>query len=288
MKRKKIPPKKTRSLKRKRGGGCSPSFVFRQFHISRKLYYTLLPAIAAGYAYLFFFSPAFTVQNISVIIANESEPEMRKTIEEKLNEYKKGGRGFLSVSRNNTILFSKKAAKDIVNSITAVTDIKIEKKLPNTIQVQIREELPSVVWKEGETRYLLNEDGAVIKKIASNSSLWMDLTIIENATSTNSTLSTYSQAIPKDVVQYSRFFSELFSRAFSDFILTKIIYNTDVPFEIRARTSEGWSIYLDIRNDPSNTIIDIQTALNQKIRTNRLKLKYLDARIPERIYYKLN
>ncbi len=123
--------------------------------------------ISGGFfvAFYFFFSGAYRITDIQISgRQNISEYAIRRVIDEQLTK-----RRFLIFPENNLFWFRKSEAERDIRESYVLEGLKIEKKFPHTLQVEIQEKVSTLVWvtKQGdiERYYYLDLHGIVLGEI---------------------------------------------------------------------------------------------------------------------------
>ncbi len=69
------------------------------------------------------------------------------------------------VDKTNVFLLDEKAVADKLKQLPYVLDAKVEKALPNQLNVQVVERQEAVNWKIGSTNYLVDKEGMVLEAV---------------------------------------------------------------------------------------------------------------------------
>jgi len=158
-------------------------------------------------------------------------------------------------------------------------EIKIEK--PNLLKIKINKKIPALIWQEGDKYFTIFND-AKIKEQVYNIEAY-ELPIISKNTTTEILIN--KKYVSEDQLNYiSKIFS-LFNFYFSDLKIQKFVLENMQSREVKLITSENWHILLSLDVDEEQSLNNVKSILDQKIK-NRVGLQYIDARIKDKIYYK--
>lgn len=234
----------------------------------RTFYFVLIVIIIIFVLYGLFFSSFFKVKNIDVKGANLIDGEkVKKVVIFALNE------------EPNIFLYNSKNIEDkIKENFPLISEVHIQKGIPDTMRIMIFERKPVVVWQTGNKKYLVDKDGVAYLEADANNS--KDLPIIVD-----------SQNIPVRVS------SKILSRMFLDFIRAMVekftprsnlkikeIKISETTFDLTIVTTEGYAIYFDTTRDVETELDDLRRVLNHLQGTK--PKEYIDLRVEGWAYYK--
>ena len=279
-------------------------------------------AIAGGVflVYYFFFSGAYRITDIQISgRQNISEYAIRRVIDEQLAR-----RRFLIFPEGNLFWFQKSEAEKDIRASYVLDGLKIEKKFPHTLNVEIQEKVSTLVWvtKQGdaESYYYLDLHGVVLGEIPKDEVEQLFLkdkkaddasgeSVVEVKDLTARTPSEASSAgeggalfpVIHDVSGSSaHVHDQVLDEKVTQFIVDLSLrlpeklpnigvkyFTTLEPMSSRVQvvTEEGWEIYFEAENGLDAQLNNLALILEQKIKDTK-KLQYIDLRFDERIYYK--
>lgn len=242
-----------------------------------------LGAVLATFA-IFFFHPFF---NITVIqkegLQKISPAEIESLINSVLNQ------NFLGIFNfRNIFLVKESQIKEEILKRYSLDELRIEKKIPRTLIISVKEKKPKFVLEAGESNsqmFLLDDDGKIIQELKNKNSFDF-----------------FSAGLPRvQIVNLDKkieFNEQYISRASGDFInylnqslaKSKISVSIFVITDKEGRvlnliTSEGWKVIVDRHNDWEKQMQVLTIILRDKIKENRSKLRYIDVRFENRSYY---
>lgn len=254
------------------------------FTLSKKTHMIIIFILACAYFYVFLISPIFEIKTLTVI-NNQSAGSNKREIEKLVGKYivKKK---WLIFSNRNIWIISKKGIMKAVGEYVSLKDIKLKRKPPNHIEIKIEEKIPSLVWnkKSGEEWYL-DENGKAIKQKKVGGFNYGAF-VVENATTTEIDITRNSEVIDKKAVDAILNAKKIFDTLIRDFSIIKARYDINKKRELTLVTNEDWLIFADIENDMRRVAREVDLVIQKKVKTERLNLSYIDARIPGKLFIK--
>ncbi len=166
-------------LWRKRSGVFTnhrTDFQKRKRGIAKVLKWGLLPAPVFLIFYFVFFSEFFAIKKIDI---KGNQAISSANIEEVIKD-----KSFASVlgifSENNFFLNNKeKAKKSLLEKFPEIETIKVEKKFPNALEVEITEKNPLILWCRMESCYYLDNEGTAFMAENSENKIYKDRKFIK-------------------------------------------------------------------------------------------------------------
>jgi cell division septal protein FtsQ len=232
--------------------------------------------VAASWA--LFFSPLFIIDQVTVTGTDDIRA---RQIEEMFWQASDTSR-FYVLSQAHLPLFNSESLKlEILNRYNLET-VEIQKKIPKTISITIKEKVPAVVWFEADIYYILDSFGYILN-IATGPVT--DLPIIYNNNQVKINESGKQIMNQEAVIKMA---SELKPQLINALSYLKVNQMT-VTHEQNTLTlvlKDGPLIYL-ATNEALGTQLERLTTLLRTDLKNRLnKLTYIDLRFGDKIYYK--
>ncbi len=239
------------------------------FKFNKKIFYLILTLVILMFlVYGIFFSAFFEVKNIDLKGTNLVDGEkVKKVVQFALND------------ENNIFLYdSPMISKKIKENFPLISEVTIQKGIPDTIRVLVNERKPVIVWQTGDKKYLVDKEGLSYLGADANNS--KDLPVIID-----------SQSIP---VKLS---DKVASRNFIDFVretIEKITPRTglkikelkinDTTFDLVVVTSDGFIVLFDTTRSSETELDDLHRVMSH---LSRAKPKeYIDLRVEGWAYYK--
>lgn len=191
------------------------------------------------------------------------------------------------INKNNLLFISGKSMeKDLTERFVKIESVKIRKKFPNALIIEIRERESSIVLCLSSDCYSIDKSGKAYSKL--------DCSLPE--------ISENKLVVLRDLSDKSFNVGDLvFNVDYLDYIQKieeKIILGADVYMEknyetpsrvssdIRGATKEGWRIFFNENIDLQKEIDMLRIVLNEKIGDRRTDLEYVDLRSDNKVYYK--
>lgn len=225
--------------------------------------------------YLFIFSPVFQVKEV-VVVGNESVES------EQILQKMTFGNILFFETKNIFLIDSKKTADDILAEFPIVNKVNIKRWI-NKVSIVISEKNEVAIWC-GNVCFSVDSNGKIFE---------------ENSEPHSITIYTPNrvEALIGDTVVNTNaisFIEEFQERAenliiFKDNNLTIPEFYIDSENTVRARTLEGWNIYLNMQKDIEWQITKIETVFLEELsQEKRENLKYIDVRFGDQVYLKYN
>lgn len=274
--------------------------------IKAKIYIFLLLLVFAALIYLFFYSPIFAINDIKIKGAQNINTEEISSI---VTQHMDNSR-FLIFRQDNILMFNKRQIKDKINSRFVLEDLDIDKKLPHTLNITIKEKQRSVVWVSRQKYYYLDSNGIVIEKFldlgkkekeVNKASGQEDVELVELEISSEEEIIKEDSDLPFifDLDNSSVNLGQvILDRERIKFVFDLLSSNLPVKIdyfeipnkevrEVHVVTDEGWRIYFDSDISLENQKISLSTVLNEKInQEKRNNLQYIDVRLINKVYFK--
>jgi len=251
-----------------------------------------------GCLYFFIFSNFYNITNIEVagnqIISTDDVLDITNNY---LNK-----NTLLIFKNRNIFLFNRNSLKNKISQIVILDNLKIEKILPNTIRLTLKEKNAALKWINNDEEYLVDPQGMIIKRFYK-----LEMPAIFNlanptestsaeTTQTNDNLikitNKSTQAInlgdkvlnPTDVA----FIQQLVEKSqLIDYLkITGISVPNTFPQFILVQLDKG-QVYFNLADSLDNQLNRLDLLVNQKIKKQNLgRIDYIDLRLGESIYYK--
>ncbi len=232
--------------------------------------------VAATIIWVLFFSTLFTIKYIEIRGANLS-PSL--DIEAKVYAQTEEKRA-LFLQQNRLFVFSSEDLKTKLINDYSLQTLKVIKKLPSTLIIELQEKQAAAVWLEAEQYYLLDADAKII---SSSTPEEIGVPIIRN------------NGVPKIIERKVDIDSSVISTASQIFInfpsrfswisVKELAVTNDARTLILA-SAKGPMIYFNTSESVEPQLIRLDTLLQGELRTRFEKLDYIDLRFGDKLYYK--
>lgn len=244
--------------------------------------------------FLLFSSDYFSVKNI-VVSGNDriNASEIKQAVHSQLDQ-----RRFVIFKQSNIFMFNKNTMENklLENPLLEKADVK--RKLPETLEVVIREKNNGLIWASGSKQYYLDLQGVAIRAIGTS-----DLVIEKNNQGTDVVRPEASSGnyplvydLSNEDVSIGRPATAAEMVAFISGLTREIEKTSDInishytmtrPYfpEVTLITKDGWEVRFKISDDYSKQARVLNSVLQQEIQ-NRNNLQYIDLRFGEKVFYK--
>jgi cell division septal protein FtsQ len=269
-------------------------FFARKDHSKRKrvFYWLLFLVILGTIIYILFYSKFFTIKNIEVSgNTNINAAEVINIINKQLQK-----RRFLFFKQSNIFLVNKSKIEKRILENYVLDKIKIRRKFPDTIKIELFEKLSSIVWLTGEQAYYVDLQG-----IASSHVNNQQINQAQDGQVDVLRHKIIAQNLPLVYDLESRGVAigeRVASQKVIDFIIKLVenlekLINYEIAYynfnarsrEVEAVTTEGWQIKFSIDADLNSQLDNLMLLLQEKIKNPR-DLDYIDLRFGERVFYR--
>ncbi|MBU4204579.1 FtsQ-type POTRA domain-containing protein [Patescibacteria group bacterium] len=234
-----------------------------------------LSLITAGIYFLIFFKPL----QINKIIISGNEKVQIKEIETLIAGNIKQ-RLWFATSQNILLVSTARINKSITERYPVIDSLKVQKKLPNTLVINIEERKPFAVFYYNEEYFLIDEKGVVFEKTSANVGGFF----IVRQTGEIKEVILGTEIVKKEVMEkIAKIKRGLEERSQID------IKEVDIASgeRLNVKTSEGWDAYFNLTTDIDLQIEKLNLLLENELpKENRAGLQYIDLRFKDRVYYK--
>lgn len=258
----------------------NPFFYNRKKDIKGGKRWLFLLAIVGLFGLIWFFlgSSVWKIENIEIVGLNRvSNDRIISIIKER--------------EVNNKMLFFKESNIFLMNKDDLTQDIlgqynfanlKIDKKLPNTIKVVISERPYSFIFQEGSDMYYASREGYIIKDENVKDEDRNKYFILENKSDSVSINSKGKINLNEEYLNFVFSLSENLS-LYSDLNPEKYIVEQELNSLI-VDFAEGPIVYFNIKNDPIVQVENLALVKREKIRDNFNTVEYIDMRYGDRMF----
>lgn len=248
----------------------------KPFYKKPALWIILLFIIVSTLSYFVLFS-WFQVSKINISGNNKvNNQDVESLVRSYVNREIIGIGSFKLYSKNIFLSNNKKLSDNILKEFALIETVKISKKLPDTINLEIKERIEAFAFCNGEC-FLIDVNGVIFENIKDVLEDKLILRLSENQ----------EYYLGQNVIDKKNIDSILNIRQnlFDNFqIEAKEVIISDT---LRLITSEGWSIYFDANGDIDLQISEMNTLLKDQISEDKRKnLQYIYLQYKDRAYYK--
>lgn len=212
-----------------------------------------------------FISPSFSVKDI--IVEGNSLIPADKIISE------------VPKNQNIFLINSGKIEKNIKKKVPEVYAIQVYKGLPDALKIVVVEYDQSLIWKRGDSNYLIDSEGRIYKDIGADASKFGTLPVVED-------LAQMKFDIGQKVVSsgFVAFVNNVNTGMADLANLHPVRYTVqETTFDLNCYTSEGIYIKFDTSRASKKQLEDLKKVMIEK----RSEIKeYVDLRVDGWAYYK--
>jgi len=239
--------------------------------------------------YFLIFSPIFQIKGIKISGNKKIQSqEVEGLIKEKINQ-----RLLFFPTKSIFLINSKKIVNSLLENFPQVEKIKLKRKLPTTLIVEIKERSPLAIFCQEENCFFLDktgtifeegpEDGEEDKSSSSPFAAARDYDLIIKSQNRKEI------SLGQEIIQEEKLISilEIQEKLKTNLkIVSKefIIQNGD---RVNVKTTEGWEIYFDLKNSLDWQLTKLSLVLEKEIPPEkRGNLEYIDLRFRNFAPYK--
>ncbi len=259
-------------------------------------------AIGAG-IYGIFFSQYFSIQAIEIQAPDSlSVDEIRSKLYRQLDDSV-----FAVFPMRNIFLFDEKKASKIISENILIENLHIQKSYPRTIRIILEGKKFELLWYTKKSIWMLGANGALIGQAdqADIASLPLDLLrkrygndvlqIDERIKKRPMVAPLIVDALEQDAaeglsvieLQHLEILMTLRDLSKKNGIETAYVLYKRTDPTITLVTREGWELAMMLDADISKQLKNASTLLSRSIKKKRSKLKSIDVRFDNRLYYTL-
>jgi cell division septal protein FtsQ len=246
--------------------------------------------------YFFIFSDFYQINSIEVsgnqIISTEDILDIT------YNYF--GGKRLLILNNGNIFVFSKKELTKRINDVVLLQNITIDKILPNTIKINIKEKNAALKWITNDQQYLIDNEGLVIKRYYNLVTpqvfkLTNDEPVIKSdaddgfivlSNLANEKVNLGDKVLNPDDIKF--IFDLLNELPKYNYLAVKSYYvPNNFPRFLIVETTDNWQIFFNLVDSLSSQLNRLDILAQDKIKKENLpNLEYIDLRYGESLYYK--
>ncbi|OGG90964.1 hypothetical protein A3H55_01970 [Candidatus Kuenenbacteria bacterium RIFCSPLOWO2_02_FULL_42_16] len=235
--------------------------------------------IISGLIYALIYSPIFKIEKITVEGVNGVD--VLNQIQIAANKYTSGYK-LLFLPRDNLLFLDKEGLIRFLSENTPVEEIKVGKKLFETLVISGQEKLPVLLWQEGQQNYYIDKTGLVMAAV-NKENIKYSLTTINRGTTTPVVVG--RKIIDERNVGFIQEALDQIQQQLRDYPVVRVEANDFSNNEIKFYAAEGWYFVLNTRLALDKPLDNLVEFLKQK-ESEILQLKYIDLRVEDKIFYK--
>ncbi|HYE22417.1 MAG TPA: FtsQ-type POTRA domain-containing protein [Verrucomicrobiae bacterium] len=244
--------------------------------LKSKFYRVLWLGLIAAFAYLFMFSDLMLIDSVKVSGTNRVSQEQVLSAIDNFS----GERTFF-IPKNNFFLMSKARVNESLKSaIPLVKEIKSYKRTwPNRVELEVVERDPGFVLQVDDKKYLVDDEGVVIKDDAAG----LDLPLVIDQVTEN-----FDIGLPLPNTKMVAFILSMHkqwgTKINSPISIAKI--PGKASNEVQIVSEEGWGVFFDTTRSVTSQLDNLSLVLSRQIPAReRPNLAYIDLRLSKWAYY---
>jgi hypothetical protein len=247
--------------------------------------------------YFFIFSSFYNITNIEIygnqIISSEDLLDIT-------NNFLSHNKLYIFKNRN-IFVFNRNALRKKINEVVLLDNIKIEKILPNTIRVTIKEKNAALKWLTDDQEFLVDDQGQIIKRYYKTvtpkifqiietpdiNEQQKDDNFLKIKDSSNQQVSLGDKVLnPENIDFIIKIVPKLNE---TDYLKVKnILVPNEFPQYLIIELQSGGQIYFNLAELIESQLERLNLIIDKKIGKNNLnKLDYIDLRLGENVYFKM-
>ncbi len=184
------------------------------------------------------------------------------------------------LSRSIFLLRVGKIEKEMLEKFPQIFQVKIKRKLPNFLLVNLKERIPVTIFLINEKQFFIDQEGIIFQEVSQPEEKF--LTIKTSHFTLQPKLG--EKVLPKEtissILKIESRLKELFDISLTEIFLTE-------EGRINLKTSEGFEIYFNLKEDLEWQLTKLQVFLEKELLPeNRKNLEYIDLRFGNLVPYK--
>jgi cell division septal protein FtsQ len=234
-----------------------------------KFYAFLFILLIGGLIYLVIFSGLLDIKNISVS-GYEHGDTVKQIAEEEIGK---------NIITRNILFTPTRGLRDTLLGDPNVKNVKVIKKIPSTIVIEVEESKPALIWVSAGDRHLVDERGLVMGKVTDiNNDSYKEIYDASNI------VVKVGERVASPT--FIKFINDI-SAGFEGATGTKLIKITlfDLLEDVHGLSSDGWTVYLNASKSADSQLNNLSRVLAEA-RKDTKKLQYIDMRLDNKIFYK--
>jgi cell division septal protein FtsQ len=239
----------------------------------------LIFLFSAGAAvYFFVWSPFWRLQKIE--ISGTSRADLVNELKLSIKRFSQGYY-YGVLPKDNLWLMRTGALSTKIRKNLWLEKVKIEKKYPRGLLINVAEKRPVAIWHAGQIYYYIDKAGKAIsaKKL---SEIEYDLPRIESQSEKVITIG--RRVIDTKRLSYLLAAIKGCQSIADDWYIEKVVLPDGHPKDLYFYSSQGWYFILNVDSPISSAMDNLKLFLRSKGQQAK-KLKYIDLRFTDRLFY---
>ena len=233
----------------------------------------LIFIMAVGLVYFLIFSSFFDVKQIK-IAGNEkvSREAIEILVQGKIQQDFK-----FFKNKNINLVALGEIDNALLENFPQIAKVSLKKDLPDTLEVQIEERKPAVIFKQNENYFLADKEGIIFERINEAD---QQFAVIQDSL-LNRELKLGDRIGEKEIILKIVDLESKFKKELKVPTKELTIVSQD---QLNIKTTEGWEVYFDLKGDLNWQYIKLKAVLEKKVPPEkRGNITYIDLRF-DRVY----
>jgi len=236
--------------------------------------------IAVMILYFILFFSKFQVQKVDILGDEKNKSQDIKNLVWLDINKKIFSLGVFDISTKSIFMVdSKKIVKDILDKFPSIEDVKVQKKMPDKIVLNVKERKPFAIFCQSDNCFFIDESGVIFEPLHNN--IIKDMTIIQKDLD-GKELFVGKNVIEKNIIDTIYKVQKDLKDNFQIDIKEVFVSNYLI-----FKTSENWQIYFNSNSDVDLQITKMNILLRDEIPVSvRKNIQYIYLQYKDRAYYK--
>lgn len=250
----------------------------RKIPLRAKLTFMACLLLLTGIIWFLVFCPVWNIDRINVKGADRIASDDIKKIAQETTK-----------NEESLIFLNTEEVKKTINKEFRLKELSIEKKWPNTLLINIKEEPYAYIWLEDDHYYYSDINGFILKDVNkkeytdNKGDKKNDLPLIVNKTKKK--IKERRIDMEKDHIKFILDLYDEFGKNYvEDIELDKFIISSEVD-KVTALLKKGPEIYFTASKTPEEQIHNLLVIKEQKIKKDFENKEYIDIRYGDKVYY---
>ncbi|MEI7890739.1 MAG: FtsQ-type POTRA domain-containing protein [bacterium] len=265
------------------GDHCESNNV-KQVIFSKVIFYLLLISFIAVTIYIVFFSPYLKISNIVVAGAKELDnAQLQAVVGVSLD-----GKYLGIIPRNNFLFISQgKVEKILSQNFKKIKTIKVSKRFPDSVDINIEERNALLVWCSNEKCFMLDENGIAYSEADFSSQELIQNNLLQIVDKSGKEVEIGSDIVDFSYEQYMLGIKDQLAKIGFE-IIDQYFTPSRMAQEINVKTSQGTEFYFSTQYSLEGAMKTLETIFKKEITGDKKNnVAYFDLRNENKVFYKL-
>ena len=217
--------------------------------------------------YFLFFSETFQIKKIIIAdLEKVSKEEINSLIEKKIVT-----KIFFFESKSIFLINSREIRENVLNNFPQIGEVRIKKKLPDTLSILPTERVGLAYWKEGERYFLIDGEGVIFEEIFELKS-----EILQIKSEDLKSVILGEKVVDKETINQILEVEEKLKKDLEIEVEEFLIVSGE---RWNVKNSEGWEIFLNPQEGIKWQLTKLKSVLEEEIPTEkRQNIEYIELR----------